>query len=80
VEKDNGIPNVDRRATGHEKRSQCKQSHTPHGSSRSEKKVPETLRSFVSEKMNPDPNGANLSSVLDVLVGCYSVVSEASRK
>jgi hypothetical protein len=51
VEKDNDVPIMDRRASGHEKRSQCKQSHTPHGSSRSEKKVPETLRGFVSEKM-----------------------------
>jgi hypothetical protein len=30
VEKDNSIPSVDLRASGHEKRSQCKQSHSPH--------------------------------------------------
>jgi hypothetical protein len=51
AEKDNGIPSLDRQASGHEKRSQCKQTHPPHGSSRSKKKVPETLRGFVSEKM-----------------------------
>jgi hypothetical protein len=31
VEKDNGIPSVDRRASGHEKRSQFKQTYPPHG-------------------------------------------------
>jgi hypothetical protein len=30
LQKDNGIPSVDRRVSGHEKRSQCKQSHPPH--------------------------------------------------
>jgi hypothetical protein len=31
VEKDNGVPSVDSRASGHEKRSQCKQGYPPHG-------------------------------------------------
>jgi hypothetical protein len=31
VEKDNGIPSVDRRVSGYEKRSQCKQGYPPHG-------------------------------------------------
>jgi hypothetical protein len=31
VEKDNGIPSVDRRESGHEKRRQCMQSHPQHG-------------------------------------------------
>ena len=31
MEKDNGIPSVDRRASGREKRSQCKQGYPPHG-------------------------------------------------
>ena len=38
--------------------------------SQSEKKVPETLRSFVSEKMNPDPSsGLKLSSALPMSYG-----------
>jgi hypothetical protein len=31
VEKDNGFPRLDRRASGHEKHSQCKQGHPLHG-------------------------------------------------
>jgi len=31
VEKDNGVPSVDSRASGHEKRRQCKQAYPPHG-------------------------------------------------
>jgi hypothetical protein len=31
VEKDNGIPIIDCRVSGHEKRSQCKQGYPPHG-------------------------------------------------
>jgi hypothetical protein len=30
VENDNGIPSVDRRASGHEKCSECDQDHPPH--------------------------------------------------
>jgi len=30
VEKENYVSSVDCRASGHEKRSQCKQSHSPH--------------------------------------------------
>jgi hypothetical protein len=51
VEKDNSIPSVDRRASGHEKRSQCKQGHPSHGFIADQEKVPETLRCFVLEKM-----------------------------
>jgi len=50
VEKDNAIPSVDGRASGHEKRSQCKQSHSHHGFIADQEKVPGTLRCFVSEK------------------------------
>jgi len=50
VEKDNGIPIMDRRASGHEKRGQCKQSHLSVDLSRLEKKVPDKLKGFVSEK------------------------------
>jgi hypothetical protein len=31
VEKDNGFPRLDRRTSGHEKHSQCKQGHPLHG-------------------------------------------------
>jgi hypothetical protein len=31
VEKDNDVPSVDRRLSGHEKRSQCKQGYSHHG-------------------------------------------------
>jgi hypothetical protein len=51
VEKDNGIPSLVRRASGHEKRGRFEQCHSLRGSSWLEKKVPGKLKRFVSEKM-----------------------------
>jgi hypothetical protein len=51
VEKDNGVPSVDSRASGHEKRRQCKQGYPPHGFIVDQKKFSAKLARFVSEKM-----------------------------
>jgi hypothetical protein len=51
VEKDNAIPSVDGRASGHEKRKQCKQSDPPHGLIANREKGSRNAEGFVSEKM-----------------------------
>jgi hypothetical protein len=61
VEKDNGIPSVDRRASGHENAADLSSVIHRMRSSQIEKKVPETRRCFVSQKMKenePCPNPA----------------------
>jgi hypothetical protein len=50
VEKDNGIPSVDRRASGHENAANLSRLIHRMGSSRSEKKVSAKLARFVSGK------------------------------
>jgi hypothetical protein len=51
VEKDNGIPSLDRRASGHEKRSQCKQHNPPHGFIAEREKFSAKFTRFITEKM-----------------------------
>jgi uncharacterized membrane protein (UPF0136 family) len=58
VEKDNGIPSVDSRASGREKRSQCKRAYPPHGFIAEREKGSRNAEEFCIGKNEPDPSSA----------------------